>query len=94
MQNDNELYCGGFGVQHFQNNGRCGICGDPWHKNPKEHEAPGGLYANGIITKIYKQVHTYLNFMMQFSRLKDPLLVTPLFPLHLVQYKVLLYFNV
>ena len=56
MQNDNELYCGGFGVQHFQNNGRCGICGDPWQKNPREHEAPGGLYANGIITKIYKQV--------------------------------------
>ena len=52
--NVSELYCGGFGVQHFQNTGRCGICGDPWQKNPREHEAPGGLYANGIITKIYK----------------------------------------
>ena len=56
FQNDNELYCGGFGVQHFQNKGRCGICGDPWHKHPRENEAPEGLYANGIISKIYKQV--------------------------------------
>lgn len=53
---DNQGYCGGFGVQHHRNGGKCGICGDPWHDYPRQHEAPGGLYANGIITKTYKQV--------------------------------------
>jgi hypothetical protein len=32
---------------------RCGICGDPWDASPREHEAPGGKYANGIITRNY-----------------------------------------
>lgn len=33
--------------------GKCGICGDPWLDSPKAHEAPGGMYANGIITRTY-----------------------------------------
>jgi hypothetical protein len=33
--NDNEVYCGGYGVQHDQNGGRCGICGDPWDAFPR-----------------------------------------------------------
>jgi len=35
--------------------GRCGICGDPWGDYPRAHEAPGGIYATGIIVKTYKQ---------------------------------------
>ena len=37
MQNedDNALYCGGFGVQHDHNGGKCGICGDPWDAFPR-----------------------------------------------------------
>ena len=46
---DNQSYCGGYGVQYGTNGGKCGICGDPWHENPRAHEAPGGLYATGII---------------------------------------------
>ena len=34
--------------------GRCGICGDAYDASPREHEAPGGKYANGIIVKQYK----------------------------------------
>merc|ERR1712126_436536 len=35
------------------NNGRCGICGDRADFALREHEAPGGKYANGIIVKDY-----------------------------------------
>lgn len=28
--NDHELYCGGYTRQWQRNNGKCGICGDPW----------------------------------------------------------------
>jgi len=34
--------------------GRCGICGDPWDAEVKEHEAPGGRFANGIIVREYQ----------------------------------------
>jgi len=54
-ENDNALYCGGFGVQHQHNGGRCGICGDPWDAFPRQNEAPHGVYATGIITKTYRQ---------------------------------------
>ena len=52
---DNQSYCGGFGVQYGPNQGRCGICGDPWNQQTRAHEAPGGIYATGIIVKTYKQ---------------------------------------
>ena len=52
--NDNEGFCGGREYQ-IQQGGKCGICGDPWLANPKEHEAPGGKYANGIITDTYEE---------------------------------------
>ena len=32
---------------------RCGICGDPWDARIREHEAPGGKYATGVITRNY-----------------------------------------
>nr|CAD7432448.1 unnamed protein product [Timema monikensis] len=51
--NDNELFCGGYAVQWEQNQGRCGVCGDPFHLiDPRPHEA-GGLYAKGIIGRHY-----------------------------------------
>ena len=52
---DNQSYCGGFGVQWGPNGGKCGICGDPWHDPIREHEAPDGIFATGIIGKSYKQ---------------------------------------
>ena len=52
---DNQSYCGGYGVQYGSNGGKCGICGDPWHENPRAHEAPGGLYATGIIGAYIKK---------------------------------------
>lgn len=63
LQNDHQSYCGGFGVQHDQNGGRCGICGDAFDASPREHEAPGGVFANGIITRKYKQVF-YINYIL------------------------------
>ena len=38
----------------MQYNGKCGICGDPYGASPRNHEAPGGRYANGIIVREYK----------------------------------------
>ena len=42
-------------LQHQHNvlHGKCGICGDPYDAKVKEHEAPNGKYANGIIVKDY-----------------------------------------
>ncbi|KAK3084832.1 hypothetical protein FSP39_019870 [Pinctada imbricata] len=51
--NDNQLFCGGFYTQYTVNGGKCGICGDPW--NGKRENEAGGKYANGIITKRYKE---------------------------------------
>jgi len=51
--NDNEGFCGGFNVQWDQNEGRCGICGDNWADEIREHEAPN-RYANGIIAAEYQ----------------------------------------
>jgi hypothetical protein len=49
---DNQLFCGGVGVQYGRNGGKCGVCGDPWD-GPLENEA-GGKYATGIIVRKYK----------------------------------------
>jgi hypothetical protein len=49
---DSGMFCGGF--QHQVSlDGKCGICGDAWDIIPRPHEAPGGKYANGIITGNY-----------------------------------------
>lgn len=51
----NEGFCGGFSHQFSPAiGGRCGICGDAWDANPRQHEAPGGKFANGIITRTYR----------------------------------------
>lgn len=35
--------------------GKCGICGDAYDASPREHEAPYGKYANGIIVRQYHE---------------------------------------
>ena len=35
------------------NNGKCGVCGDPWDSKPRDNEA-GGQYAMEIISGVYK----------------------------------------
>ncbi|XP_005092248.1 uncharacterized protein LOC101851710 [Aplysia californica] len=50
---DNQLYCGGYDHQWRVNQGRCGVCGDPYD-GPRENEA-GGTFANGIIVRQYQE---------------------------------------
>lgn len=38
-------------VQYEQNNGKCGVCGDPW--NGSRPNEPPGKFANGIIVRKY-----------------------------------------
>ncbi len=52
--NDNELNCGGYSTQWLKNDGKCGVCGDPYHVKNQPHN-DGGRYANGIIAKTYKR---------------------------------------
>jgi hypothetical protein len=41
-------------VQHEQNGGKCGICGDPYNDpKPRQNEL-GGLFYKGIIVRNYK----------------------------------------
>ena len=50
-----EGFCGGKAYQWSPEvGGRCGICGDPWGAEVREHEAPGGRFANGIIVREYQ----------------------------------------
>ncbi|CAF0794782.1 unnamed protein product [Brachionus calyciflorus] len=49
--NDNELNCGGAGMQHSINGGKCGVCGDSY-SGSRPHEV-GGRYATGTIVKSY-----------------------------------------
>lgn len=57
---DNELFCGGYGIQWEQNEGKCGVCGDPYNfETPRPHEA-GGLYAKGITTRFYAAGQVFL----------------------------------
>lgn len=52
--NDNQGFCGGLSFQWEQMGGKCGICGDKWDANPRQHEA-GGLYATGTIVRHYSE---------------------------------------
>ena len=40
------------------NGGKCGICGDAWDANPRQHEAPGGKFATGTIVREYNKGET------------------------------------
>lgn len=52
---DNEVFCGGVGIQFKQNKGKCGVCGDDWSlKRPRDNEN-GGQYGSGTISKTYMQ---------------------------------------
>lgn len=67
---DNELFCGGYGVQWEQNEGKCGVCGDPYQlETPRPHEA-GGLFAKGIISRFYASGQVFaLNMHLFFQSL-------------------------
>jgi len=56
--NDHEGFCGGFAVQWGVNRGKCGLCGDAWNAEIKDHEAPGGRYATGTIVRKYTSGQT------------------------------------
>lgn len=50
-----EGFCGGKGHQwSAEIGGKCGICGDAWDAETREHEAPGGKFANGVIVRHYR----------------------------------------
>lgn len=51
---DNELNCGGYSHQWDKNQGKCGVCGDPYDKKNPEFIHPGA-YAKGVITKTYRE---------------------------------------
>jgi len=50
--NDNEVFCGGVGVQ-AANGFKCGVCGDNFDKKPPRLHEGGGKYGNGIIGRRY-----------------------------------------
>jgi len=50
---DTAGFCGGFNTQWAVNDGKCGVCGDAWDAEVKEHEAPGGKFATGTIVREY-----------------------------------------
>ncbi|GAB1608443.1 uncharacterized protein LOC115214156 [Argonauta hians] len=50
---DNQLFCGGAYVQYLENEGKCGVCGDPYN-GVRENEV-NGKYARGIVVKNYTQ---------------------------------------
>ncbi|CAG9821461.1 unnamed protein product [Phaedon cochleariae] len=51
--NDHELFCGGFTRQWVKNEGKCGVCGDPWDsKSPRAHDY-GGTYGQGVVVRKY-----------------------------------------
>ncbi|XP_048745740.2 uncharacterized protein LOC125658507 [Ostrea edulis] len=47
-----EMFCGGFPIHWWINDGKCGVCGDPFDAS-RENEPPRGKYARGIITQTY-----------------------------------------
>ncbi|XP_008211706.2 uncharacterized protein LOC103316982 [Nasonia vitripennis] len=51
---DNEIYCGGISVQHEQNGGKCGVCGDNYALNRPRPNENGGEYGTGTIVETYK----------------------------------------
>ena len=57
---DDRVDCGGFVRQWRKNQGRCGVCGDPWDlPEPRPHETRG-RYARGIIVRNYTQAQVII----------------------------------
>jgi hypothetical protein len=72
------ICCGVSAVQWEQNQGRCGICGDPWHLvEPRPHEA-GGQFAKGVIGRHYTsgQVSKWTGVLRRTRQIVKPTLVT------------------
>ena len=44
-----------FQRQSQVNDGKCGICGDPFDETVKPNEAPGGVFATGTIVRNYTE---------------------------------------
>ncbi|KAJ0174460.1 hypothetical protein K1T71_009568 [Dendrolimus kikuchii] len=63
---DDGLNCGGFFHQWGVNDGKCGICGDPWDTpEPRDHEL-GGKYGLGVITGRYT-MGSVINVVVQLT---------------------------
>ncbi|XP_034950818.1 uncharacterized protein [Chelonus insularis] len=64
--NDNENFCGGYGVHYGINKGKCGACGDDYSLTvPRPHEN-GGLYGTGTIVRTYKS-ESIINATIQLT---------------------------
>lgn len=50
---DTGLWCGGFGVQYWQNGGKCGICGDNYGDQVPRLNEFGGKFGEGVIVQTY-----------------------------------------
>ena len=68
-EDDNALYCGGFGVQYDQNGGKCGICGDPWHQFPRYNFTNNPFY-NSLLYSVYFTLNTVGNYETGSTGLK------------------------
>lgn len=50
-----------------ENDGRCGVCGDPWDApEPRPNEA-GGIYASGIIGRTYSSDKRYIDTVIHVT---------------------------
>ncbi|XP_075146463.1 uncharacterized protein LOC142220924 isoform X1 [Haematobia irritans] len=57
--NDNENFCGGFGVQYGPNGGKCGLCGDDYAQpTPRDNELGGKYGGNGVIVQTFEDTYT------------------------------------
>ena len=52
---DNEVFCGGVGIQFKKNKGKCGVCGDDWSKKRPRDNENGGVWGTGTIGRTYMQ---------------------------------------
>lgn len=56
---DNGLNCGGFSNQWSSQDGKCGICGDPYQSaRPRMHEVGGLIGGTGVIVANYQKGST------------------------------------
>ena len=64
---DNEMFCGGFGVQWFTHGGKCSICGEEWGKKTWEM---GGANYRGTAVRNYAAGAT-IDVTVQVKELKQ-----------------------
>ena len=56
--NDHETNCGGFERHWEKNEGRCGVCGDPWDQPVPRDGEHGGVYGVGVVVRTYQPGQT------------------------------------